>query len=347
MRILHAPLNVANDPGALVSGLRELGCDAALATTQTLFYDEGPDVDLSFPQKNCVSRQVSKISFCIREMRKYDFIHFHTGHSILDYGSGIFALLDARLSKMRGQGIAVSFHGSEVRDLQPGGGRLRHLHTHDVTDKRRRRLEYFTRVADLMYVSTPDLMSSVPQACLLPQSVALLNNPTGVSTVDFFSDERPLRIVHMPSSRDTKGTSVVLESIETAQQRGLPVVLDLVENTQHSQALKRLAAGDLLIDQILLGWYGVASIEAAALGVPSVTYIDSDFIVKGKLEMPPFISAQTTEDLIAFFARVIESPRLLAEYASAAQEYCLRYHTPKTNASRLIADYRTSLGLGS
>jgi hypothetical protein len=41
-------------------------------------------------------------------------------------------------------------------------------------------------------------------------------------------------------------------------------------------ALERLAAADLLVDQLRLGWYGTVAVEAMALGRPVLSYIRED-----------------------------------------------------------------------
>ena len=44
----------------------------------------------------------------------------------------------------------------------------------------------------------------------------------------------------------------------------------------HGEALGRLAAADLVVDQLVLGWYGAVAVEAMALGRPVLAYIRED-----------------------------------------------------------------------
>ena len=85
-----------------------------------------------------------------------------------------------------------------------------------------------------------------------------------------------VRIVHAPSKREGKGTQAVLDAIEALQREGAPIDLDLIEGVPHAEARQRYAAADLVIDQVRLGWYGLTSIEAMALGKPVVCHLDPD-----------------------------------------------------------------------
>ena len=57
---------------------------------------------------------------------------------------------------------------------------------------------------------------------------------------------------------------------------GLPVRLDLHETLTRSQVLERVRDADIVVDQLVMGWYGGFSVEATALAKPVVCFIDED-----------------------------------------------------------------------
>lgn len=339
MRILHAPLNLANDPSSLVAGLNALSHEAHLATIASSPYTDVGDIDLSFPANSSLTRQIAKWSFCQKELPGYDILHYHFGRSILDYGNGSFMLMDMKAAHRRGQKIALSFHGCEVRDLQAGGC------PHPCSDQvckqgnQRARIETCLALADLVYVSTPDLLPAVPGAKLLPQSVA------GIADAGLYlpNTEGSLHIAHLPSMRSKKGSEQIITAVTELQEEGLDIEFTLIENQSHEQALEAMQAADLIIDQILIGWYGVVSIEAAAYGKPVLVYIDERAVALSGLEAPPFtnVSAESLKDAIRKF---YENRAELVSAGLKNRDFVLTRHSAIANAERLLEDYQRVLG---
>ncbi len=57
----------------------------------------------------------------------------------------------------------------------------------------------------------------------------------------------------------------------------------MIENLTHEEALNEYSKIDVLVDQLLAGWYGGLAVEVMSLGKPVVAYIreeDLDFIPK-------------------------------------------------------------------
>lgn len=338
MKILHTPLNIANDGISVVRGLRELGHEAELAAISTSKYVEPGTIDLSFSRYGSLQRQLKKIRFVQEEMPKYDVVHFHAGRSILDYGEGRFSLLDLKYAHDNGQVVATTFHGCEVRELQEGGCPWPCDNPVCKQGDKRARLEKFLKYADLLYVTTPDLLPAVPGAQLLPQSVSGLEE-TEVSPAQSLL---PVKVVHTPSLRATKGTDVIERIINKLIEEGLDIDFRIVENATHDEALKAIAQADIFIDQINIGWYGVATIEAASMGKPVVVRIDDEYIKLSGMSKPPFISA-TKETLEQQIRLLYNEREALPALGSANRQFVLHRHSPLINAKRLIGDYEKIL----
>lgn len=338
MRILHAPLNVANDGFALVQGLRSLGHQADIATIDQNKYVENGTIDLSFSRKTSAQRQLAKIHFVKEEMPKYDVVHFHAGRSILDYGEGKFSLLDLKQSSKRGQVVAATFHGCEVRDLQEGGCPWPCANPVCRQGEKRARLEAFFKYADLLYVATPDLLPAVPGARLLPQTVLHIEEQ------EVFTPQAhlPIKIVHAPSARSTKGTDDIEAVIKELQRSGLAIDFRVVNNVSHQQALEAMSEADIVIDHIQIGWYGVVSVEAASMGKPVIVRIDDSLVKVSGLPKPPFVTA-TKENLAEKIRLLYNEREALPALGQANRKFVLGRHGAQANAQRVARDYEKIL----
>ena len=87
---------------------------------------------------------------------------------------------------------------------------------------------------------------------------------------------RPLRILHAPNHRHIKGTDAVIASVDTLIRRGHAIELVLVEKRPNAEVLEEIARADLVVDQLIIGWYAMFALEAMALGKPVVCYIRPD-----------------------------------------------------------------------
>ena len=86
-------------------------------------------------------------------------------------------------------------------------------------------------------------------------------------------DGRELVVAHAPTDRDVKGTRHVVEAVDSLRSEGVALRLDLIEGVTRSEVLERLAAADLVVDQLLMGWYGAFAVEAMAIGRPVFAHI--------------------------------------------------------------------------
>jgi glycosyltransferase involved in cell wall biosynthesis len=151
-----------------------------------------------------------------------------------------------------------------------------------------------------------------------------------------------VRIVHAPSNRRAKGTEHVVAAVERLQAENVPVELELVEGLTHVEAQRLYAQADIVVDQLLVGWYGGFAVEMMALGKPVVAYVrDEDLVhipdaMRAEL---PVISA--TPDTITDVLRrlVTDEGRRLPELGRRGRAYVERWHDPRAIAGRLKGVY--------
>lgn len=88
----------------------------------------------------------------------------------------------------------------------------------------------------------------------------------------------PLRLIHAPNHRNLKGTDHILKAVEELQAEGLAIELSLVEGVPNSEIIELIQAADVVVDQLVLGWYAMFAIEGMALGKPVVCHVRQDFL---------------------------------------------------------------------
>lgn len=88
--------------------------------------------------------------------------------------------------------------------------------------------------------------------------------------------EDPYIVVHAPSDRSKKGTSLIIAVIEKLRKDGVNIGLNIAVGP-HEQVKNEIIKADIAIDQLLLGWYGTFAVECMALGVPTLCYLDDTY----------------------------------------------------------------------
>jgi hypothetical protein len=150
--------------------------------------------------------------------------------------------------------------------------------------------------------------------------------------------------VHAPTDRAAKGTNTILAALEHLKQK-YPLRIVLVENRSHTEALDMYRQADLVIDQLLVGWYGSVAVEAMKMGKPVAVYIreeDLSFIPEpmakdlreAVIQIDPFSMEAVLEEYL-------QNPKLLSLKSEAGQAYVHRWHDPVYVASLTKAVYES------
>ena len=147
-------------------------------------------------------------------------------------------------------------------------------------------------------------------------------------------------IVHAPSNQQKKGTAYVKEAIELLMSEGYNIEFKLLENLSNSEVREWVNISDIVIDQLLVGWYGVFAIESMALAKPTVCFIDEKY--KRKVEygkIIPLVSA-TPQTLYNTLKMLIENPDLRSDIGEKSRKYVEEVHDSKKAANQLLKLYQ-------
>jgi glycosyltransferase involved in cell wall biosynthesis len=142
-----------------------------------------------------------------------------------------------------------------------------------------------------------------------------------------------------------KGTKYVLQAVEKLKRKNNMIELNLVENLPHGKVKKIMEDADLVIDQLLVGWYGGVAVEAMALGKPVICFIrneDLRFIPREMREDLPIINANP-RNLYQVLDRHLNDKKNLSLIGQKSRSYVERYHDPIKIAQQMKELYGSLL----
>jgi hypothetical protein len=310
---------VAGQAYGLSRAERKLGLTSDVAVFTPSGYGYGFDIDIGARPSDPLWRQFRRrLSFLRAAVDRYDVFHFNFGQTIL--GIRRFGRVVDELAwlRRRGKTILFTYQGSDIR----GGGGVREKAAH-------RALRYGDRV---LY-QNPDLRQWLPRASFLPYAAV---DPAAIRPESLPEGEE-LIVAHAPTDRVIKGTQHVIDAVDALRDEGVALRLDLVEGVTRDVALERLAAADLLVDQLLLGWYGTVAVEAMALGRPVLSYIRED-----EPEDNPFGTGlpivRTTPATLVDDLRALSADRdQLRELGVTGRAFVEQQHNPVSIARQALA----------
>lgn len=271
VRLLIAPANYASQ------GLYWARAASTLpgVSAQNLAFGYSPSTIVAKPD-NSVHGNVGRHShvWARRQRRAIlrDFTHvlYEAERPILGgmYGGDV----QAEISDLQSRGIKVAMvsHGSDVRTpsrhvriepFSPFRDPLDGL-TDALEIKAARNHKTLDAFDVPKFVSTPDLIQYVPNATWLP---TLTDGSLWANLTPVVLGERKPVVLHVPSRSALKGTQAIGEAMRALAEEGL---IDYVEaeRVPYSQMPSLVERADIVVDQVSMGLYGVASVETMLAG---------------------------------------------------------------------------------
>lgn len=330
MRVLIAPVDIAGQIGLFSKAQKECGVDAISAAyhSNKLIYDI--DLNLELDKKGLL-KYPSAVKFLLESFNKYDVYHFQFGKSLLPLN------LDLPVLKILNKKIIFHFWGCDIRN-KIIAYRFKYnacvgcMHSDSCTIKKYARIK---RYSDCLIVASPDLLELLPGSKYVPVAIDLNKWKPSASPGN---KARNLKILHAPTNRDIKGTKYLEYAVDRLKTKGYPIELVLIENIPHGKVLQYYLDSDIVVDQLLLGWYGLFAVEAMALGKPVISYIRED--LKKYHENLPVISANP-DDIQDVLEKLIINSDIREEKGRAGLEYVKKVHDYRIIGKRLIEIYNS------
>lgn len=309
-----------------------LQSDVLVAYQNWLRYDA--DYNLHLENKNIYQQFKSAVKAFTTIKDKYDVFHFNYGSSLIDFPKIGLSLLDLPFYNQNAKKI-FTYNGSDIRQVHPMEywpeleNYKKTAYEETAIFMKKQRLKKVVKYADHIFSVNPDIMHFLPDsATFLPYAIS---NWKDLERVDKTIDKK-ITIVHSPTSRVYKGSEYILHALEKLQKKYKNVDVKIIENIPNKEAIAIYREADLVVDQVLIGWYGSFAVEVMKMGKPVAVFIrekDLRYIpenMKNDLKDAVInISPFDIEDKLSMY---IENPVLLREKSDAGLDYVNRWHDP-------------------
>jgi len=273
-------------------------------------------------------------------------LHYYFGRTLLQWDD--FPFLDLKLAKRLGRRVFFTLQGCDVRIAgesnrrnevtmcRPDGcSKYRTCLAH-VDVERRYLIDRILPLADRVFYLNPELGHYVPRGEFMPYASVAVETIVPEASPP---RARP-RILHAPSNDTIKGSPLIEAALaEVAKRHDFEYVA--VRNVPHDEAMRLYRDSDLVIDQVLAGWYGGFAVELMSMGKPVACYIrdeDLRFLPVGMRAALPVLRVDPrtlVEDLDSILTRHDEWSKI----GEASRRYVLAWHNPRTIAAALIRTY--------
>jgi glycosyltransferase involved in cell wall biosynthesis len=344
---------VGGNAWGLAQGENALGLESSVLVLAHKWWNYPNDINLNLQDISSNLRRVTKLLSTFLSIRKkYDVFHFNYGRSLLSFPHTFMSHLpylckylnhiDLPFYPAKSK-LFVTYNGCDARQKYPTIERTEIAACHEQTCKsglcnsgkldeyKQKSIEKMGRYVKHMWALNPDLLYFLPKekSSFLPYSISwdgLEPHPPKL--------EKKMKIVHAPTNRETKGSHYILEALQKIRKTHADVIdVRLVENIPHEQALKIYRDADLVIDQILIGWYGGFAVEAMKMGKPVISRIareDLHFVPNKMADdvLETIINAEP-HNIYEVLLTCIEDRSFLKRCSEASQEYVHTWHDPK------------------
>ena len=352
MRVLHLPYNVASQIDTMVRALRDVGVE-----TRGLVLDSAPIVSSeSVETYSLISRRRHPVRGMIRTacwwstvmkaLRWADVVHWRWG------GRGGAALpwdADLRYLALVDKPRLIDFCGSDIRIPEIASLDNAYIaKAYEQGDIRPRTRE--RSVANQACFARHGFRCILRRRELIPYlqkewfpAPFLVESPVVLSEFEPKypdpAEPRPL-VVHCPSNKGTKGTSAVLRAIE--RLRGdHEFDFQLIHDVERRKALTAMRECDVMIDQLVIGEYGNAALEAMALGKPTVCFIKASLLAQYPPSFP--IVNANQDNLVEVLGQLLHDGKRRHQIGRRSREYIEKHHDARKVAKHLVDIYEQLL----
>lgn len=302
-------------------------------------------------------------SFCffIFSLFRYDIFHFFSGETILTRKLRRFELITYKLF---GKRVVMHFVGSDIRSEEYIYWKEQHitefLNGKDDFPKSKtwqmKLIGDAEKYADCILVSTPDLKYLIPKALYYPVMLDLEKYLKELAeSKSSEKKEDIITILHSPSGvkkNRLKGSNhiiKILNKIAATNQFNLkfilPSTIEKKRLTNYSatryEMFEYFKEADIIIDQLIIGWYGLLSVEGVAAGKQVISYVDENLKPFLFPDSPILIADVNTLEstIIKCIENILNGKRKVATYQV---EWIKKNHTIECNNLALLKAWDVS-----
>jgi glycosyltransferase involved in cell wall biosynthesis len=341
LKVLHGLVNYGTQAGLFAMGLREKGIDAISVTAPDPFKRQ-TDIELEHG-RNVILRVFKgswNLMYRIYCFFKYNTFHFYFGTSLIENQ------IDLPFYKLFGKKVVMEYLGYDVQLYEYSIKKyditnVKYYKSHEVSmiyDKKKlKRLSSERKYLNKQIVCAPYLSEFVKDSVVLPLAIDL--REFRIEPKEILDNE--IVILHTPTNKDNKGTSFIVNAIDQLIGEGYNIKFILAEGFSHAEIKQKYKECDLFIDQMLAGWYGTASIEAMALGKPTICFIRESYFEHINYGADiPIINAKPS-NIYEVLKFTIENKHLLPDIGLKSRKFVEKVHDLAKLSEKLINIYQS------
>lgn len=339
VRLWVAPANFAGQGHQWAQALQR-HCEGVGARSMAV---RGP---LRFPVDYEVAPETYRSIRWQREQERY--VSRYT-HVLIEAERPVLGTLYGRtcageIARLRAGGLIVGLisHGSDLRNPRRHAVTFRHSPFADPSERTTVILQARAEVnADIVakfdgpvFVSTPDLLDDAPHATWCP---GVVDPDTWASDWPVMAREAPV-VVHLPTNSRLKGSEYIDPVMRELQAAGR-IRYHRPEHLDREGVLRAYTEADIVVDQLVMGLYGVAAVEAMAAGRVVVAFVGDTVRDRIRtavgLEVP--IVEADPDTLRSVVERLLDDRDLARAHAAAGPAYARSVHDGRYSARVLSA----------
>ena len=151
-------------------------------------------------------------------------------------------------------------------------------------------------------------------------------------------DQRKPVVVHSPSAMIAKGSNIIIPFVEELKKT-YDFEFILLHGMPREEVLKVVQRADIFLDQIVVGGYGMAAMEAMSYGKPVMCYIMPEVFKQGLPAECPIVNTRP-DNLKEQLTRLITSGELRNELGKKSRAFVEKYHDVNKIAPQLLEIYK-------
>ena len=157
---------------------------------------------------------------------------------------------------------------------------------------------------------------------------------------------RKVRILHSHSmgsrlgnGKNIKGTPAIIRAVERLVEEGYPVEIIEVTGVPSREMRHYQASADIIVDQLIYGWWGSTGVEGMALGKPVVCYLRESWKQRFFEVFPDVVNLPVIEaspsTIYDVLRQLVENPELRVQKSLESRQFAEHHFNPIKNALSL------------
>lgn len=340
LKVFHGLVNYGTQSGLVAKELRKQGHDAISVTFHDKFKRQ-TDVELKHGgnavQK--ILRHSWNVLFKIKCFFKYDIFHFYYGNTLLS------KQIDLPYYRLFGKKVVMEYLGGDIQNYATVVERYNFGQEHRFYHQAEKHdLKVSKRYHDEKKYIDLELVCSPCYSEYIENSYNVLNLGIDLRKFDFspLTIEEKIKILHAPTDIVFKGSKIIEDAVNQLIEEGFPIEYHRATNVTHDELMQLYKNCTLFIDQISIGWYGTAAIEAMAIGRPTFAFVDEIYFkyINYGSQIP--IVNITKENCYDVLKHYVINKNELMSLSTSSRRYVENIHDIKTITNNLI-DYYNKL----